>query len=71
MKDKKKEKTKIVRVLDCSFELKLTSEEAYEIVHRKNGKVAKANRKYMNDLLFEIAKKCLVKCKEEDLKEEL
>ena len=62
-KDKQEEK-KIVKVLDCTFTLKLTDEEAYEIVHNKKGAVAKANKKYMNDLLVEIAKKCLAKCEE-------
>lgn len=69
-KTKKKEEPKReVHVLDCTFSLKLTSEEAFEIVNNKRGKVAKANRKYMNDLLYEIAKKCLRKCEELNVKE--
>lgn len=63
-KKNKQEEKKIVKVLDCTFTLKLTDEEAYEIVHNKKGAVAKANKKYMNDLLVEIAKKCLAKCEE-------
>lgn len=63
-KKNKQEEKKIVKVLDCTFTLKLTDEEAYEIVHNKKGAVAKANKKYMNNLLVEIAKKCLAKCEE-------
>lgn len=54
-----KQNEKQITVLSCNFKFQLTNEEAYDIVHNKNGKVAKANRKYLNDLLTMAAKKCL------------
>ena len=62
---------KQITVLTCNFKIDLTNEEAYDIVHNKNGKVAKANRKYLNDLLTLCAKKCLDEFKKdkEELKE--
>lgn len=50
---------KQITVLSCNFKFQLTNEEAYDIIYNKNGKVAKANRKYLNDLLVMAARKCL------------
>jgi len=59
------EATKEIGVATCKFEFQLTTDEAYQIVHNKNGKVAKANRKYLNELLEHVARQCLEehKCK--------
>lgn len=46
-------------VTQCNFTLQITSDEAFQFIHNPQGKVAKGLRKYMNDLLGAIARKCL------------
>lgn len=65
-----KNNEKQITVLSCNFKFQLTNEEAYDIIHNKNGKVAKANRKYLNDLLVMAAKKCLEEFKKDKLVKE-
>lgn len=52
-------------VMTCSFDLNLTTDEAYEILKVRNSKIAKRIRKYLSDALNECAKRVLTKAKEE------
>lgn len=57
--EKEKSKKREISIATCEFEFKITSDEAYQILHNKNGKIAKNMRKYLSNVLEHVAKKCL------------
>lgn len=57
-------KEKTISTVKASIDISLTSDEANEIVHNPRGKVAKAFRRYLSEMMGGIAKLCLEKHKE-------
>lgn len=58
---------KDIQIATCTLQVKMTSDEAFEIVHNPRGKVAKQLRKYFTELINGVAKKTLKKMEEDNI----
>lgn len=56
-----------IQIATCTLQIRITADEAFEIVHNPRGKVAKQLRKYFTELINGVAKKTLKKMREDNI----